>query len=362
MSTQEQLLQTTKDLMAFHTTEDRPDQLNACADYIAGFFAGTGLKIERFEFEGVPSVVVTKGTKTPKIFLSGHFDVVPGEDELFIPRVEGNKLYGRGAMDMKSGDAAMMHLMRDLATTEHSVGLMLTGDEEVGGFNGTAKLLEAGYVSQVAIIPDGGEAAHDVMRGQKGILRVILTARGVNAHGSTPWLGENAIERLSAILPRIQDQFLSLSKHPEDHWVTTLNVGRIQGGVATNQVPDIATAHLDIRFPETDSPKEIEARIRSVLTEGIEVECSVMGSPVSVDVEHPLARPFLEAIRERGREPNWGVDHGASDGRFFADHGALVLMSQPDGANLHAPGEWAHIPSIKYYYDVLKVYVDAVAR
>lgn len=362
MSTQEELLQTTKELIAFQSTEDQPGQLQACADYITQFFSGTGLVVEHIEHDGIPSVVVTKGTKTPIVFLSGHFDVVPGDPDQFVPVVEGEKLFGRGAMDMKSGDAVMMHLMRDLAQTDHSVGLMLTGDEEIGGFNGTAKLLEAGYVPKVAIIPDGGEAAHHVMKGQKGIFRVTLTAHGVNAHGSMPWLGENAIDRLADVLPRIQEQFLSFSKHPDDHWVTTLNVGCIQGGVATNQVPNVATAHLDIRFPETDSPNDISTRILSVLPEGIKAQFSVLGSPMSVEIEHELARPFFDAIRNGGREPMWGVEHGASDGRFFTDHGALVLISQPDGGNLHAPGEWVHIPSIKFYYDVVKSYVDFVAR
>lgn len=362
MSTQEELLQTTKELITFQTTEDLPGQLQACADYVAHFFSGTGLTVERVEHEGIPSVVVTKGTKTPTVFLSGHFDVVPGEPDQFAPTVEGEKLFGRGAMDMKSGDAAMMHLMRDLAQTDHSVGLMLTGDEEIGGFNGTAKLVEAGYIPKVAIIPDGGEAAHHVMKGQKGIFRVTLTAHGVNAHGSMPWLGENAINRLIHILPVIQAQFLDLAEHPADHWVTTPNVGRIQGGVATNQVPHIATAHLDIRFTQSDSPEQIEARIKAILPEEIEATFNVMGSLVTVPMDHPLADSFLEAIRDSGREPEWGVDHGASDGRFFADHGTLVLISQPDGGNLHAPGEWVHIPSIKFYYDVLKLYVDSVAR
>lgn len=362
MSTQEALLQTTEDLIAFQTTEDRPEQIRACADYIADFFTGTGLAVERFEHGGIPSVVVTKGIKTPTVFFSGHFDVVPGDPGQFKPIIDGEKLFGRGALDMKSGDAVMMHLMRDLAQTDHSVGLMLTGDEEIGGFNGTAKLLEAGYVSKVAIIPDGGEAAHHVMKGQKGIFRVTLTAYGVNAHGSMPWLGENAISRLVQVLPLIETQFLDLSEHPADHWVTTLNVGRIHGGVATNQVPNVATIHLDIRFPESDTPENIEARIRSVLPEGVEAEFSVLGPAVSVPVEHELARPFFDAIRDCGREPQWGVDHGASDGRFFADHGTLVLISQPDGGNLHAPGEWVHIPSIKFYYDVLRSYVDVVAH
>lgn len=361
MSDINQLLETTKDLIRLRTTEDRPDALNACANYIEHFFKDTGLTVERFEIEGVQSVVVTKGTKTPTVFLSGHFDVVPGADEQFEPRVEGDRLYGRGALDMKSGDAVMMHLMRDLAETDESVGLMLTGDEEIGGFNGVAKLVEMGYLASAVVIPDGGEAVHKVISKEKGILRATLRASGVNAHGSMPWQGDNAISKLAQAITAVESLFVSLSEHPDDHWVTTVNTGTIKGGEATNQVPHEALATLDIRFTEEDDPMDLIKKIEAALPEGVVSEASVLASMVNVPLEHEMVTPFVDALAAQGRSAEWTLDPGASDGRFFAERNIPVIISQPDGANLHAPGEWVHIPSIKLYYDVLKDYLQRVS-
>jgi len=362
MSDVNQLLQTTKELIAFRTTEDRPEALRACADYIELFFESSGLTVERFENEGIPSVIVTKGTKTPTVFLSGHFDVVPGSDDQFEPQVKGDKLYGRGALDMKSGDAVMMHLMRDIAETEHSIGLMLTGDEEIGGFNGVAKLVEKGYGAEVVIIPDGGEAVHKVVSKEKGILRATLVASGTNAHGSTPWNGENAISKLAQAITVVEQLFTPVDQHPDNHWVTTVNVGTIQGGEATNQVPDQASATLDIRFTEADDPNVLIKKIASVLPAGVQVNATVVASMLNIPLEHKMITPFVDALAAHGRTAEWTLDSGASDGRFFADKGVPVIISQPDGANLHAPGEWVSIPALELYYHVIKDYLDRISR
>lgn len=361
MTTKEDLLKTTQSLIRFRSTESRPDQINACADFIADFFAETDLVVERFTFNGVPSVVVTKGTKTPTIFLNGHFDVVEGEDEQFDPCVKDGVLFGRGSLDMKSGDAVMMHLMRDLADTAHHVGLMLTGDEEVGGFNGTAKLLEAGYACDVVLIPDGGEAVHQVISKGKGVLRVSLSAEGKNAHGSMPWEGENAIERIAHAVEVVCATFPSLASHPADHWVTTCTVGKISGGVVVNQVPNKAVAECDIRYTEEDPPEAIMERIRSVLPEGVVAHQTIVAPNLVVPMEHPLVRTFADALRAEGRDMHATLDHGASDGRFFATKHIPVIMSQPDGGNLHAPGEWVNIDSMELYYRVLSRFIQEIS-
>jgi succinyl-diaminopimelate desuccinylase len=66
-------------------------------------------------------------------------------------------------------------------------------------------------------------------------------------------------------------------------------------------------------------------------------------------------------LKSHGRQAEFVLDHGSSDGRFFAEHGIPVIISQPDGANLHAPGEWVDTQAIVLYYKVLKSYVDTVA-
>ncbi len=358
---QKELLALTEALIRFRTTADRPETLEVCADFIADFFSGTGLEVVRSAANGIPSIVVSKQTKTPTVFLCGHFDVVPGNDEQFSPRVVGDRLYGRGALDMKSGVAVMMLLMKVCATTKHDVGLMLTGDEEHGGFHGTGRLVEEGYRPRVALIPDGGEAIHRMVMKEKGVMRVTLHATGRSVHGSVPWKGENAIMALARVLDRVHDTFLSWDTHPEDRWASTINVGHINGGVAVNQVPAEATARCDIRYIPEDRPEEILARIRAVLPDGVTATQDLLQPPVSVRVDDPFVQPFFDIVRAHGREPVSVLAHGSSDARFFAAHDIPVIMSQPDGAGHHGSEESVHIPSIEEYYRVLLAYLDRVA-
>lgn len=361
METNDELLSLTESLMRFRTTADRPDALGACAEFVARYFDGTGLVVERIDRNGVPSVVVTRGTKTPRVFLCGHFDVVPGAPHQFEPRRDGGRLYGRGALDMKSGVAAMMWLMRGLAATPHDVGLLLTGDEEVGGFDGVAFLLDRGYGCEAAVIPDGGEAVHRLISKEKGILQVTVSAEGRGAHGSTPWNGRNAIDRLTDALASARSLFVPAARHPEDHWVATLNVGTIEGGEAANQVPSSAVARCDIRFTERDDPDALFARLSEAMPEGVRVTRGLSGSPVDVSPDDPFVAAFADALRRHGREPEYALDHGSSDGRFFSARGIPVLISQPDGAGLHGPEEWVDVRSIGLYAMVLRSFLDAVA-
>jgi succinyl-diaminopimelate desuccinylase len=361
MADTDQLLRLTEDLMRFRSTADRPDDLRACCDFVADFFADSGLTVERFEHAGVPSIIVTKGTKTPKIFLCGHLDVVPGDEEQFIPRRDGDKLYGRGSLDMKSGDAVMMLLTKDLAATKHDVGLMLTGDEEQGGFNGVGALLPQGYGCTVAVIPDGGKAVHRIVEKAKGILHVELQADGTASHSSAPWNGKNAISKLVRAVQAVETLFVPLAAHPNDHWVTTCNVGMISGGTAVNQIPAAATAVCDIRYTEHDDPQDILTRIAAILPEGVRAQERSNEPQCLVAPDHLMLQIFSDCIREYGRTPVSGLDHGATDGRFFSARGIPVIISQPDGDNHHAKNEWVSIPAIGLYYDVVRKFIERVA-
>jgi succinyl-diaminopimelate desuccinylase len=357
---QKELLALTEELIRFRSTADQPDALNACADFVAGFFSGTELEVARSVANGVPSIVVSKHTKTPTVFLSGHFDVVPGDDAQFVPRVVGDRLYGRGALDMKSGVAVMMLLMKRCATTPHDVGLMLTGDEEQGGFHGTGRLVDEGYRSRVAIIPDGGEAIDRMVVQEKGILRITVRATGRAAHASAPWKGTNAILLLVDALQRIQTVFPPCDQHKEDHWATTISVGRIVGGTVVNQVPAEAVAYCDIRYVPTDDPGEIVAQIAAVLPAGVVVEKTLCEPATAVQKTDPFLGSFIKVLQQYKKTPILYSAHGASDGRFFHARGIPVIMSQPDGAGHHGPEEWVHIPAIEQYYRVLEAYLDRV--
>ena len=175
MSLEKDIITVAKDLIKFRSVSTEFKELRSCAKYIQNFFDGTGLDVRYFEHNNVPSVIVTKNTKTPKVLLAGHFDVVQGEDEQFEPRLRGDKLYGRGALDMKTANSVLMHIMLTAATNNWDVGLMLTGDEEIGGFNSVKYLLDKeGYSCKLAIIPDGGFAVDVVVSKAKGLLHILF--------------------------------------------------------------------------------------------------------------------------------------------------------------------------------------------
>ncbi|MBP6944662.1 M20/M25/M40 family metallo-hydrolase [Patescibacteria group bacterium] len=362
MSSLEHLVDLTETLIRIRSTHAQPEQILLARNLAANYFDSTSLLIEPHIYGGIPSLTITKHTKTPKVFLCGHLDVVDGEDEQFIPRRDGARLYGRGALDMKSGNAVLMALMKDLADTSHDVGLMLTGDEEIGGMHGTKVLLEQGYRPQVAIIPDGGLAIHRLVEKEKGVIWIRLEAQGAAAHGSRPWEGINAIDRLMDALQKIKTLFADPhTNHPTDHWVSTINIGHIEGGHSVNKVPSSASATCDIRYTEHANPNLLLEDMKKVLPEHVTLDVRFFEPMTHVDIQHPLIKPFFDVISAHSRTPEVSHGHGSSDGRFFSAHHIPVLISQPDGANHHAKDEWVNIPSIKEYYDVLRAYLDKVA-
>ncbi len=357
MAVSRELVSLIESLIHFRTTANRPEEIARCVEFMRSFFVGTDLTVEVIENSGLPSLVVTKNTKTPKIFLCGHFDVVEADDDAFVPRLDGNRLYGRGAMVLKSGNAVMMSIMKELADTPHSVGLMLTPDEEVGGFKGVKPLVESGYRSMIAIIPDGGREPGVIVTKAKGILWIKIIAEGKSAHGSRPWEGESAIERLTDALDRVRNVF-PVPTVESGFWSTSLNIGKIQGGGAVNQVPNLAEATLDIRYVESDLPEAVIERIQSVLPTHTRLEVLENEPMVYVDLANPLVQAYQDSIQEiTGQPAGQTVDFGSSDGRFFTPHQIPVILSQPSGANWHGAGEWVDLDSVATYYDILKSFV-----
>lgn len=354
------ILATLKDLIGFRTTGDRPEERTACADYIVSFFKDTRFTVEKVVSNGVENVLVTRGTKTPKVFLYGHYDVVDGYDEQFEPYEKDGRLYGRGTMDMKGAVAVIMHIMREIEHTDLDVGLVLVGDEEVAGNNGLEYVLTQGYRSKVMIMADGGNEVHRLIAREKGLMLLKLQAKGVSAHGSRLWLGENAIVRLYKTIDAIRALFVPIEEIPEDRWVRTFNIGTIAGGMAMNQVPDFAEAAGDIRLTEKDDPKELEAQIRACLQPGVELQLDHISGGVDVDTNHELVRPYLDAIRAYGREPIVEDTYGRSDASVLTPYNIPVIQGQPDGGNYHAKDEWVSFEGIQAYYAVVRDYLGRV--
>jgi succinyl-diaminopimelate desuccinylase len=132
-------------LVWFHTTADDEQSIFEALDYVSGYLIDRGMHVNRFESNGHESIVATVNpdTKTPKVMLAAHIDVVPAPDEMFAVRKEDGKLYGRGVLDMKFAIAAYMQLADELQNhlQDYDFGIMITSDEELAGMNGVPKLL-----------------------------------------------------------------------------------------------------------------------------------------------------------------------------------------------------------------------------
>jgi succinyl-diaminopimelate desuccinylase len=209
------------------------------------------------------TVLPATHTSAPLLLFSAHIDVVPvtrPEDWAHNPfgaEIDGNRMFGRGSSDMKSGLAAAMTATRTLLEEGVPVALAVSRGEEIGcrGAADVARAL-AGWNIGAIVIPES--TANEVVLGHRGALWLTVQTAGRAAHGSTPERGDNAILSMARLVGALGE--LPLGSHP-DLGAETVNVGTITGGTVPNIVPDSCSVELDIRLAGTD-PAVIVAWLR----------------------------------------------------------------------------------------------------
>lgn len=308
-------------------------------------------------------VATTRATKQPKIMFVAHLDVVPeahgGHCEL---RIEGDNLTGRGVFDMKFAAACYLELVHTLATAgrlhQYDFGIMLTTDEEIGGEHGVAELLADGWSTELAVIPDGGEN-WQTESAAKGMIGLELTAPGRSAHGSRPWEGDNAIIRLTSLLADIQRRYPYI-----DQDSLTLSVNQISAGQAINQIPDQATASVDIRAFTLAELQGAEQSIRSMAeNHSVAVSKIVDGRPLALDMENSRVQAALTVLKQfRGNANTFSKSFGATDGRWFSQHDIPCLIVRPAGGGIHGPDEWMLRSDLPKFYSFLRQLTEVVAQ
>lgn len=358
-------------LLEFKTIADNPFELKKIVDFIEDLFKEKNFYIERFEKGEKHSIYISfQRTFNPKILFLGHLDVVPPDsDEQWIPKVEGDRIFARGAMDMKGTCAVLVKLFLNLKEKKRkgNFALLFTTDEEIGSKNGVEYIVkEKNLKPEFVIIPDGGMNFAAVIEG-KGVLHCEIRAEGRSAHGSTPWLGENAIDKLIEI-------YLELKKWVErekegkngEYWYPTLNIGVINGGTAVNKVPDSAYMQIDFRFPHPYTVFDFENKVKEVIEKykGVEYRVLSTGSAFYTSPENEFVRNFKEVYEKiLGKGIVFGKEHGATDGRFFSERNIPVLIIYPVGGGVHSRDEWVSISSLetllKIFEEFLKNYEES---
>lgn len=349
-----------RDLVAIPTVSGNYEANHEALNYIEQFLRACGMHIVRHEWNGVESLVATtRLTKTPTIFFAGHIDVVPAPASLFQLKKQSGKYYGRGVLDMKGAVAAFLSMARELRDqlTDYDFGIMIMTDEEVGGFDGAAKLADEGYIAQVMVLPDGG-ANWDIERFAKGIWHLTVEATGKSAHGSRPWEGDNAIDKLHSVLQQIRALFPD-TMQPD---TSTINIGMINGGAAINQIPAKATASCDMRFASLEDQKRVTAAAYDLIKQaGLKVITELEAAPMVNDPAHPLLASYAACTKSIiGHTPTWVISNAANDGRFFASKGVQCAISYPEGANHHGPEEYITVKSLKQMQQLFVAYTQEV--
>jgi len=360
-TTQDELATTLKQLVAFETLPANLQANKEALQWVEMQIEGLPLKHQYHEFDGHPCLVITtQETKRPTLWLVAHMDVVSGAKSLFSATRKGEKLYGRGVYDMKMAIACYLLLLKELGASlaNYNFGSMLTSDEEVGGMHGTKCLLEAGYSSDVAFLPDGG-FLWNFEESAKGVLHVKIAAHGSSAHSSRPWEGKNAIDQLMHVLEKVRLLF-EKEKAQAGQFFPTHNVGLIQGGTLINQVPDYAEAKIDIRYPPDISPEALYAKMVEITKqyEGVTLEKIIGGSSHHVDLRLSYFQNFRKLAHDLyGIKVGSVKSHGSSDARFFGAHNIPVLVIAPNGGDIHSDREWVDLADLVRFYEVLKAWV-----
>ena len=346
----ERLATTTDHLVGFPTVENNPDALQHCVDWTRAHALkhAPRLHIKQFASNNKPSILFTAGEAPPRVLFFGHLDVVEAvhQSAFKTSQQDSVRLKGRGTADMKGPIAAMLDVMEHEPQT--GLGLLLTTDEEIGGQDGIGHVLQTiDWRPEVVILPDGGANMHLVVE-QKGMLRLRLEAEGIAAHGSRPWKGDNAIERIFKGYQKL------LRAYPmpqaEEDWRVSITLSELHGGMVPNSVPWKAEATLDVRYPQSDTLTDdvlladMQRRLKPL---GVSV-CAVKRAPAfKLDETSGLVQRMQEVSQIVRQQPIQTVrEAGASDAHYFAEEDVPVLMFQPECGEWHGADEWVNLESL----------------
>lgn len=352
----QEVVELTQDLIRFKTMHGEPQEIEKCTAFIEAYLNRHELAYRRIDHGGYPSLLVMpEDSQEIGVLFMAHIDVVDATDPLFEPVIKDGNLYGRGAIDDKYAAALCLVLAKQHARCPDGqagalksppFGVLITSDEEIGGHNGVGEVAKT-VKTDFCIALDGGNPQRIVVK-EKGLLTVKMIASGKAAHGSRPWLGENAVDKLITDYAKLKTQF---ETPVAGSWFKTMNLSIINAGKSFNQVPDRAEAVFDIRFTEDEDVDRLFEQLQETIDSeliALRKEPMFMGG----------TSPYLDRILELAGDAETGFEHGASDARFFSEKGVSGIIWGADGdQSAHAVDEHINIDSLVKLYGVLDRFV-----
>jgi acetylornithine deacetylase len=337
------------------------------ARFVAGWLERAGLQVElQSTIEDRPNVIATvKGTGAGKsLMFNAHMDTVgyAGMERPLEPVIEDNRLYGRGANDMKGSLAAMMLAGAALAQRPPTGDVILTAvvDEEYASI-GTQAVVDR-YRADAAIVTE--ETNLNVCIAHKGFAWIEIETRGVAAHGSRPQLGIDAIAKMGPIITRIAelDQRLRGNAGHPLLGPGSIHSSLISGGTELSTYPDRCFLQVERRTIPGETAGQVESEIAAILDQVAEADPDFEGSSLVTLVRQPFevaeSEPIVTLVREQarkvsGRDPELVGWAGWMDSALLSAAGIPTVVYGPGGEGSHATVEWARLDHLDILRDVL---------
>jgi succinyl-diaminopimelate desuccinylase len=318
-----------------------------------------GFTCHRLRFGEIENLFARRGTAGPHLCFAGHTDVVPpGEGwtaDPFAAEIRDGLLMGRGATDMKGGVAAFIAAVAAVGEVPGSLSFLITGDEEGPATDGTVRVL--GWMAENGQIPDMcivGEPTSQVVLGdtikigRRGSLNATIAIHGVQGHVAYPQRADNPAHRLVRVLHGLTAQPLDSGSdwfEPSSLQVTTIDIGN----PATNVIPAVARARLNIRFNDLHSGASLSAMLRAAL----EAEGARFDLDISISGESFVTKPgaftgaLVAAVKaETNQDPRLDTGGGTSDARFIARFCPVAELGAV-GATMHKADESTPVEELR---------------
>ncbi|MEC7091497.1 MAG: succinyl-diaminopimelate desuccinylase [Pseudomonadota bacterium] len=353
-------------------------------------FTCTRLPFQEPDTSLVDNLYARLGDAAPHICFAGHTDVVPvgaadnWQKDPFSGDISDDKLWGRGAADMKGAIAAFVAATADYLSQngkpKGSISLLITGDEEGPSVNGTIKMLDWLSTQQEVIDdcivgePTNPETLGEMIKiGRRGSVNTTVTIEGIQGHVAYPHRAANPVPHLVQLLERLITAKLDDGTphfQPSNLELTGFDVGH----AVTNVIPALAQARFNIRYNDiwsrdtiTDWINENLNAAHDALNNAIDGENKFS---LTVDINHSgeafltptgtLSELAVGAVEKTlGMTPELSTSGGTSDARFIKDH-ARVIEFGLVGKTMHKVDEHVRVNDIqsltKIYQEILSGY------
>ena len=352
-----------------------------CQDLLISHLELLGFTIEKMAYGNVSNFYARKGHEAPLLVFAGHTDVVPPGPETkwssppFEPTIKNDRLYGRGAADMKASLAAFIVSIEEFLAEnkDHkgSIGLLITSDEEGIAVDGTVKVIEAlknrkekidfCIVGEPTCVSKLGDT---VKNGRRGSLSAKLKVKGIQGHIAYPELIKNPIHEVA---PAIDDLVKTIWDEGNEYFPkTSWQISNINGGTgATNVVPGDVEILFNFRYSSASTADMLKSRFIEILTKhqlDYDIDWQHSGEPYLTE-KGSLVDILSDAVEAISRtKPTISTTGGTSDGRFISKLCDQVVEFGPINESIHKINENVIIKDIETLKDVYKLTMSKILK